>query len=272
MPPPDRITPRSRSVLLLFAGIVVFTLLLGLVATFRNVPDTETAPLMVHCAASLKTVMTEIAEVYERETGSRVELSFGGSQTLLANIAISHRGDLFLPADDSYVSMAQQKGLIANTFALAEQTAVLAVQKGNPKHIHSLQDVRNSTLTLSQANPDAAAIGKLLREATMSNGLWQSLSNHTKVFKPTVIDAANDVKLGAVDAAVVWDSMQNQYPNLDFVRAPELESVKAKVAISVLQCSAQPEAAEKFARYVAATNQGMRQFESNGFRPLPASH
>ena len=44
------------------------------------------------------------------------------------------------------------------------------------------------------------------------------LSNQTVVFKPTVVDAANDVKLGAVDAAIVWDSMAKQYPDLEFVR------------------------------------------------------
>ena len=267
---PNMVTPRSKPVSLLFAGIVGVTLLVGLVATFRNDLHPQSDPLLVHCADSLRTVMTGIAASYERETSNRVELSFGGSQTLLANLAIRQRGDLFLAAEDRHIALAGEKNLIANTIALAEQTAVIAVPKGNPKGVHSLADLRNLTLTLSQTSPDAAAIGKLFRNATLTNGFWQSLSNQTKVFQPTATDAANDVKLGAVDAAIVWDSMQKQYPDLEFIRAPELESVKARVVIGILRCSAQPEAAERFARYVATPRQGQI-FQSNGFRLLPAS-
>jgi molybdate transport system substrate-binding protein len=171
---------------------------------------------------------------------------------------------LYLPADDTYLAMAREKDLIGETLPIAEQAAVIAVSKGNPKRLRSLATFQDSSLTLSQASPETAAIGKLLR-ATIDPGLWQTLSNRTVVFKPNVNDAANDVKLGAVDAAIVWDSMQNQYPELDFIRTIELEGVRAKVAVSVLQCSQQPEAALKLARYIASPAQGLKHFERSGF-------
>jgi molybdate transport system substrate-binding protein len=259
-------TPRSKLVLYVFGGIALLTLALGLDAMFRGAPGDRKSPLLVHCAASLKKAMTAVAADYQRETGAEVELTFGGSQTLLANIAVTSRGDLFLPADDSYLVPARAKNLVASTVPLAEQTAVLAVQHGNPKGLHTLADLRVSSATLSQADPDAAAIGKLVRDATAASGLWLVISNHVTVFKPTVTDSANDVKLGAVDAAIVWDSMQGQYAGLEFVRAPELAPVKAKIAIAVLNCSAQRQVAEKFARYVATPEKGLRQFEANGFQ------
>ena len=61
---PSPITP---TVLLLFAGIVGFTLVLGLIATFSTTARQE--PLLVHCAASLKTVMAEMAAQYGRKAG-----------------------------------------------------------------------------------------------------------------------------------------------------------------------------------------------------------
>jgi molybdenum ABC transporter molybdate-binding protein len=258
-------TPRSKPVLYVFGVIALLTLALGLGAMFRGPAPGKSPPLLVHCAASLKAAMTAIAADYQRETGTSVELTFGGSQTLLANIDITRRGDLFLPADDSYLTPARAKNLIASTIPLAEQTAVLAVQRGNPKGLRTLADLRNSSAALSQADPDAAAIGKLVRDATTASGLWLVISNRVSVFKPTVTDSANDVKLGAVDAAIVWDSMQGQYPGLEFVRAPELAQVKAKIAIAVLNCSAQRQASEEFARYVATPEKGLRRFEANGF-------
>lgn len=254
-------------VLFLFFGIVLFTLTFGIVVLLMNPDHAGARPLLVYCAASLKAPMEKIAADYLRETGIAVELSLGGSQTLLANISISQRGDLYLPADDSYIALAREKNLIVESWPLAEQAAVIAVPKGNPKRIHSLADFANSSLRLSQANPDTAAIGKLLR--AQQSSLWTTLSNRTVVFKPNVVDAANDVKLGAVDAAIIWDSMQQQYPDLEFIRSPELEAVKAKVAVSVLKCSEQPEAAQKFARYIAARDKGLKHFEQNGFTVPP---
>jgi len=260
--------PRSKPVLLFFFGIVLLTMTFGIVALLQNPapPQTGADTLLVYCAASLKAPMEKIAADYLREAGVAMELSLGGSQTLLANIAISKRGDLYLPADESYIALARDKDLITDALPLAEQTAVIAVPRGNPKRIRALADLANSPLTLSQANPETAAIGKLLR--AQQGTVWAALSNRTVVFKPNVIDAANDVKLGAVDTAIVWDSMQQQYPDLEFIRLPELEGVKAKVAVSVLKCSRQSEAAQKLARYIAAPDKGLKHFQQNGFTLL----
>jgi ABC-type molybdate transport system substrate-binding protein len=166
MPSPQTTTPRSGPVLMLFGGIVALTLVLGLVAMFHveSGRDKGSQPLLVHCAASLKAAVTAIATEYERETGRRVELSFGGSQTLLTNITNSKRGDLFLPADDTYIAAAREKGLIDAIFPLA------------------------------------------------------------------------------------------------------LEGEKVKVAVAVLKCSTQREAAEKLARYIAAPEKGLRRFQTNAFQ------
>jgi molybdate transport system substrate-binding protein len=265
MPDPTLLRPKQS--LLFIVGIITLVLAAGIVMRSRKPDgkDMTAQPLLAYCAASLKAPMEKIAADYLRETGVPVELSFGGSQTLLANIGITRRGDLYLPADDSYIALAREKNLITNSFPFTEQTAVLAVARGNPKRIHSLAAFQNSSLTLAQANPESAAIGKLLRAATEPSGLWQVLSNRTLVFKPNVNDAANDVKLGAVDAAIAWDSMQSQYPDLELVRLPELETVKARVAVGVLLCSEQLDAAQKFASYIASPRQGLKRFEQSGF-------
>lgn len=268
---PDSTSLKSKPSLLLVLGIFTLLVALGFMARTRMLSAKKKAPpsLLVYCAASLKAPMEKIAADYFRETGVTVELSFGGSQTLLANIALTKRGDLYLPADDSYIALAREKNLVGETLPLAEQAAVIAVPKGNPKAIRSLASFQNSALTLSQANPETAAVGKLLR-AALDPTLWQALSNRTVVFKPNVNDAANDVKLGAVDAAIVWDSMQGQYPDLEFIRVPELEGVRAKVSVSLLQCSEQPDVALKFARHIAAPEHGLKHFESSGFKTASA--
>jgi ABC-type molybdate transport system substrate-binding protein len=187
---------------------------------------------------------------------------------LLANIALTSRGDLYIPADDSYLDGARKKDLIKEVIPLAEMNAVLALKKGSLTNIHSLHDLATNSVTLAQANPDAAAIGKLMRER-LSKGDWDLLQRHTTVSKPSVTEVANDVKLGTVGGAFIWDAMAPQYAELQIVRLPELEPVKARVALAVLHCSKQPTAALRFARFLSARDKGLKEFERNGYKTVP---
>src|ERR1700735_5536541 len=81
-------------------------------------------PLKVYCAAALKPVMQAIAAEYEKEAGRRVEFEFGDSGNMLGNVTLRPDGDLFLPADDSFVRLAQERGLVAETYPLCRMRAV----------------------------------------------------------------------------------------------------------------------------------------------------
>src|SRR6185436_8425892 len=157
------------------------------------------------------------------------------SQTLLSNIELTGKGDLFIPADDSYLKLARDKGLAAEAIPLARMSPVLAVAKGNPKGIKRLSDLLRKDVKVAQANPDAAAVGKLVRGALESRGLWAALKEATLVFKPTVNDVANDLKLGTADAGFLWDATLHQYPDLERVELPELAGVAASMSVVVLK-------------------------------------
>ena len=241
-------------------GLGSVVLAVVLVALLRPFPRQQANPggkgtLLVWAAASQRAPMEQAARAYERRSGYRIELSFGGSQSLLANLEISKKGDLYVPADDSYLEPARAKGLIDQTFPLARMTACLAVPKGNPKQLRSLADLKTPGVKLAQANPEAAAIGKLVRQALTPAGDWAVLEARTTVFKPNVNDVANDVKLGSVDAGFIWDAMGPQYPNLELVRVPELAGVRASVAVAVVRHSPQPNEALRFARWLADPQQ-----------------
>ena len=256
-----QMTPRSALWIALTAALALLAALMWMWLPRR--PEAE--PLLVLCAAGLKTPLETVAREYRRESGIEVQFQFGGSQTLLANLEISRRGDLFLPADESYLALARDKGLVAEILPLARMTPVIAVRKGNPKGIHSLADLLRGDVRLAQTNPDAAATGKLTRDALSRTGQWESLKARTLVFKPTVNDVANDVKLGSVDAGIVLDAVARQYPDLEIVVVPELAAARAHVAVGVLRSGMQAAAALHFARYLAARDKGLRIFQQRGY-------
>lgn len=261
-------TGRASATRLAVGSLVLLAAALVALWLLNRTPATApaSAPLVVYCAAGIKPPVEAIAAAYQKTYGVPIHLQYGGSQTLLAAIEVAKRGDLYLPADESYLVAAREKGLVAEVLPVAQMTVVLAVRKGNPKQVRSLDDLLRDNVVVGQAAPEAAAVGKLARAALERTGHWERLKAKTRVFKPTVNDVANDLKLGTVDAGFLWDAMLTEYPELEAVPVSALTNAASQLAIGVLKNCAQPTAALRFARYLAARDQGQPVFRQHGFR------
>lgn len=224
-----------------------------------------TSELMLYCAASNRAVIEEVCVRYKEEFGHAVHIQYGPSQTLLSSVEITQKGDLYLPADDSFLEMARQQSLVSEVLPLAKMQGVIAVKKNNPRGIKSFQDLLRSDIKLVQAN-EAAAIGKQTRRELSRQGLWEPLHNATHAYRTTVTDVANDVIVGAADAGIVYDAVLTTYPDLEFVEIPEFVEIAAKSAIGVLASSKTPQSALHFARYIAAQDRGLEHYAKHGFR------
>jgi molybdate transport system substrate-binding protein len=244
------------------ASLVAFSWLAWKLLSPAGAPE-EGGAIIVYCAAGLRPPV----EAGARSLGPLVELSYGGSQTLLATAEVSRKGDLYIPADESYLQLARAKGLIVESVPLARMRPVLAVRKGNPKGIHSIPDLSRVEVRVSFPSPDATASGKLVKAALEKAGRWTDLDARRPVSKPTVNDVANDLKLGVVDAGFVWDATVRQYPELETVAVPELEGVTASISAGVLKWSARPAAALRFARWLASPDRGGPEFARGGYEP-----
>ena len=114
------------------------------------------------------------------------------------------------PTSRCYVDIAEEKGLIDEVLPLGYLRPVIAVPKGNPKEIESLDDLLGPELRVALGNPESASVGKLTTKLLEQAGIWEKIKAQVEekrgVFKPTVPEIANDVKIGAVDAAIVWDA------------------------------------------------------------------
>ena len=225
----------------------------------------STTPLVVYCAAGLKPAVEAVAREYEAEYGVEVQLQYGGSNTLLASLQVSDRADLFLPAEEDYIDTARDKGLIDEVLPLARMRPVLAVKKGNPKGVRSIDDIIGRKLRVAQANPEAAAVGRLVAEVLTRSGQWKPLAPCVVVTKPTVTDVAGDIVVGSVDAGFVWDVTVEQIAGLEVVAEPALDKASAQVSACVVRSGRQPTAALHFARFLAARDRGLKAFANAGF-------
>ncbi|MFP6621473.1 MAG: molybdate ABC transporter substrate-binding protein [Pirellulaceae bacterium] len=226
--------------------------------------------LLLYCAAGMRYPMQEIIDEYQEAYDVEISAQYQGSNTLLAQIDITKKGDLYLAADDSYIALAREKGLAAESIPLALLKPVIVVHKDN-KSIQGLDDLLDPANRVCLGNPEAAAVGKKTRKLLMRSGHWEKLkANVTKrgVFKPTVNEVAVDVKLKSVQAGIIWDATVGQYPELRQIACPELDSGEATIQICVLKGSTNPTAALAFARFISARDRGLQTFSKKGFRVL----
>ncbi len=226
----------------------------------------EVEPLMMFCAASNRAVMEAIRADYQAEFNREVQVNYGPSQGLLSQIEVSKAGDLYLPADDSYLKIAKEKGLIEEVLPVAKQQAVIAVKKGNPKSIKSFDDLLRDDVRVVQASPEATAIGKVSRNLLSKAKLWEKLDKATAAYRGTVTEVANDIQVGAADAGIVYDAVLHTYTDLEFVEIPELKQGASPIAVGVVGGTRQPQAALHFARYLSAIDRGLKRYTEYGFR------
>ena len=266
----------SKSLVAFLVSAIVLVGLVWLASGNRDVPTVtsgdrrttgeDIGEVTFFCAASNRAVMEEIRTAYEKETGRQVVIQYGPSQTLLSQLEIAKKGDLYLPADDSFLDFGRAKGLIRETLPVARMQAGLAVPKGNPSRITSLRDAMEKGVRVVQANPDAAAVAKLTKQVLTESGMWNSLDSATAAYRTTVTDVANDLIVGAADAGIVYDAVLHTYPDLEFVAVPELAKATSDIAVSVLEYSDDATAALHFARYVTANDRGLMSYRNHGFQ------
>ncbi|MBC7822087.1 MAG: substrate-binding domain-containing protein, partial [Planctomycetaceae bacterium] len=105
----------ARSVVVMFLSLAFLgALVASLIRSPKPVSQAESSePLVIYCAASNKSVLEAIRGDYERDYKTPLQIQYGPSQTLLASLEVSGSGDLYLPADDSYLALARERKLLA---------------------------------------------------------------------------------------------------------------------------------------------------------------
>lgn len=255
----------KRTKIVVISLLVVLAAAIMLVVRKPSGDNLTTSPLLLHCAAGMRGPVTRIARRYEMEFGTPVHLQFGGSGALETQLEIAG-GDLFLPADASYIDSARAKGLVREAIPVSILTAGIVVPKGNPENLRTLIDLTRTGIRLSLADP-SAAIGRHTRSILGKTALLPRIEPNIVVTKPTVNNCVEDVATGAADATLAWDSVGHTNPDVDWIPIPEFSTNPVSAAIGVLTSSRNPTRALHFARYLTARGRGLDTLTKAGFPP-----
>ena len=207
-------------------------------------------PPRLYCGAGIREPVDELAKEFGRQHDVTFECDYRGSEVLLSSIKLSRQGDLYMPGDVHYVELAEKENLVASKATVCYFIPVILVRKGNPKNIQALADLTRSDVDVGLGDPEACAIGRKSSKIFAKNDIDQRDVN-VVVRTTTVNELGNYIKLGALDAVIVWDAVAALCGDEgEVVEIPPKQNVISTVAIGVLRSSKHPELAKQFVQFI----------------------
>ncbi len=185
--------------------IGAFLTCLWVILIFRNA-RAEIDSMTVFCGSANKPAMEEIASLFERKENIKVHMIFGGSGTLLSQIQLSKKGEIYLPGSPEYIILAERKKLIieASDEIIAYLIPAIITPSGNPANIQGLEDLAKPGMRVGLGNPETVCMGLYGIEILEKNGLLEGVLNNVVTFGASCLKTANLISLNQVDAIMGW--------------------------------------------------------------------
>jgi molybdate transport system substrate-binding protein len=223
--------------------------------------------ILVYAGAGLKTPMDEIGQVFTRKYGIRIQYTYGGSGTLISQMNLTKKGDVFIPGSTTEFTTAKSQGLVGASQLIGYHVPVIAVQKGNPKGITAIKDFANPGLKIALGDANATAIGKAGAKMFKNFNITGAVEKNIITRTPTINELTIIMNTGQADAALLTLDQIN--PNkMDVITIPASDNVVLIVPIGVTTFTKNPESAQKFADFVASI-EGKSIFVKHGFPSYP---
>ena len=241
--------------------------------------------IQVFIAASLNTVMTELAKEYN-EDHPEVKITFNAdsSGTLLTQIEEGYECDLFFSAAqkqmdqlditaDPEVNTDKLDFVLEGTrINLLENRVTLCVPEGNPKDIRSFDDLADKlkagSVLMAMGNSDVP-VGQYTQKILAFYGLDEGklAKDGVITYGTNVKEVTTQVTEASVDCGVVYctDAFSAGLTPVDYATKEMCGQVIYPAA--VLNISRNQEAAKEFLAYLQ-TEDAMKVFEAVGFAPV----
>jgi len=170
--------------------------------------------LLIFAGSAVKPPLDEIISEFKKEKIT-VNVSYGGSGFVLSQIELSHRGDIYFPASPDFMEKAKKKGLVLKETEkkIAYLLPVINVQKGNPKNIYSLNDLKGSGIRIGIGNPESVCVGLYAIEIFEFNKIFDDVEKNIVAHLENCEKTASVLAMGAVDAVIGWNVFEEWHPD-----------------------------------------------------------
>lgn len=227
--------------------------------------------LFVFAGAANKPVLDQAAVQLRSQENLRLVFSYGGSGTVLSQMQLARRGDLYIPGSHDWLERAIARGLVdpATRVDFAYLRPALLVLRGNPKGIKTLADLGRADVKAAIAEPRSVCVGeyavRVLRRAGLESLLLPRLARASSCEA-----VGNLLATQTVDAVLGWDVFTAWYPgHVEAVPLPaELTPEQATISGAVAVFSQHKAEAARVLAWLAGP-QGQTLWRQAGYRTEP---
>ncbi len=184
---------------------ILVTLFLLLAGNMNAAGAGQGKVLTVAAAASNAFALKKIAVMFERDTGVKVNISFGSSGLLARQIEKGAPFDLLFSANIKYVDWLKRRGAVVpgSIRVYAEGGIVLAVNRSYNLRAKRLKDLLNPGIKrVAIANPDYAPYGTAAMEAMKAAGVWERLKGKL-VYGENIRQTLQFIQSGNAQAGII---------------------------------------------------------------------
>ena len=216
------------------------------IAAFQS--SSHAASVNVFAAASLKTVLDQLAATWKSQSGKEILATYGSTATLAKQIAEAAPADIFVSADLAWMDDVAGKNLIKpeSRKNLVGNTLVLVAAAGSGTKV-TLE--KNSNLVailgeekLAVGDVKSVPAGKYAKAALESLGLWTSVEPNL-VMQENVRSALALVARGEAKLGIVYGSDAAAEAKVEVsAEFPEASHPPIVYPAAVIAASANPDA------------------------------
>src|SRR5215831_12033879 len=214
------------------------------------------AQITVYAAASL-------TDVFPKIDGSP-KYSFGGSNTLAAQIQQGAPADVFASANTTLPNQLNAKGLCSKPVFFTRNTLVIVVPQSNPAGIHSVYDLTKSGVTIDIAQ-SGVPVGSYTLQILKNMNLTAAVLKNVVSQETDVREVLAKVALGEADAGFVYSTDAKTVPGkVTVIKVPAWAQPKVQYGICVVSKSADKADAKAFVKRVLSKS-GQKKLHKYGF-------
>ena len=172
------------------------------------------ADTRVFAAASLKTALDEVGQLYRLETGNGMVAAYAGSSVLARQIAQGAPADIFVSANTDWMDSLDSAGQVRERVdLLGNRLVVITGASGSTPTGGSLTIGTGRVAMAMVASVPAGIYG---REALTSLGLWDDIEDRA-VQTDNVRSALRLVAIGAAKSGIVYQTDAMAEPRVQVV-------------------------------------------------------
>lgn len=224
----------------------------------------EKKELVILCGSSFSRPMEQLGLEFTANTGIKTTTTVAGSEDFLPLIKVGRKGDV-LVTHDPYLDYVRDANALADYVRVGYVAPVLAVQKGNPKGIRSIENLTRPGLKVALSNPKYSTCGemvfKLLEKKNIKEAVMKNVGNRLTKGHPGL---CNLLKTRTVDAVITWNGVAHTFgESLEVVPTPYEYDRTIRVHIISLNYSPEPELLRRFMEF--ARRKGPEIFAEYGY-------